>query len=57
MERLNVVVMGKDSVDFCFHENVWNDSGQVICCNLLVQVERVGLFNDFHYLLQLLELT
>ena len=36
VERLDVVVVGEDPVNFSFNQDVWNDSGQVICRDLLI---------------------
>ena len=36
VERLDVVVVGEDPINFSFNQDVWNDSGQVICRDLLV---------------------
>ena len=36
VERLDVVVVGEDPINFCFNQDVWNDSSQVICRDLLV---------------------
>ena len=54
MERLNIVVVRQNSVDFGLDEHVRNDCGQVICSDLLVLVQRVRLLNDFHHFLELL---
>ena len=41
VERLNVIVMRDQPVDPCLHQNVRYERSQVICCYLLVLVERV----------------
>ena len=57
VERLNVVVVGENPLDFGLDEHVGDDCRQVISGDLFVQVERVGLLDDFHDLLELLQLT
>ena len=56
VKRLDVVVVRQDPIDFRLDEDVGDNCRQVICRYLLVEVERVGLFNDFHHLLKLLKL-
>ena len=56
MERLDVVVVRQNPIDFRLDEDVGDNCRQVICRYLLVEVERVGLFDDFHHLLKLLKL-
>ena len=57
VERLNVVVVGENPLDFGLDEHVGDNCRQVISSDLLVQVERVGLLDDFHDLLELLQLA
>ena len=57
MERLDVVIVGKDAVDLCLDEDVGDDRRQVICSDLLVQVEGIRLLDNLHDLLQLLKLA
>ena len=54
MERLDVVIVGKDTVDLRFDEDVGDDRRQVIRSDLLVQVEGIRLLDNLHDLLQLL---
>ena len=54
MERLDVVIVGKNTVDLCLDEDVGDDRRQVIRSDLLVQVEGIRLLDNLHDLLQLL---
>ena len=48
VERLDVVVVRQDAIDLGLNEDVGDDCGEMISCDLLVLVERVRLLNDFH---------
>ena len=48
MERLDVVVVRQDAIDLGLNEDVGDDCGEMVSCDLLVLVERVRLLNDFH---------
>ena len=57
VESLDVVIVGHDAVDFGLDEDVGDDRRQVVRRNLFIKVERVGLLDNLHDLLQLLKLA
>ena len=54
VEGLNVQMVGQHALNLGLDKDVRYNSGQVVCCDLLVLVQGVGLLNDLHDLLQLL---
>ena len=54
MERLNIVVMAEKSVDLGLHEDVGDYGCQMVCGDLFIFEERIGLSNDLHNFLELL---
>ena len=54
MERLNIVMMAEKSVNLGLHEDVGDYGCQMVCGDLFIFEERIGLSNDLHHFLELL---
>jgi hypothetical protein len=57
VECLDVIVVRENPIDFGLYKDVGDDCRQMVSCDLLVLVQGIRLFNDFHDFLELLKLA